>query len=1196
MQIKELELSGFKSFVDRVKLNFRPGITAIVGPNGCGKSNIIDAIRWIMGEHNARQLRGTKMEDLIFNGSETRKPTGMAEVSLVLSNGNANGKGNGNGNGNGNSTSALGQATELMITRRLFRSGESEYYINKVPCRLRDVVEVFLDSGVGTKSYSIMEQGKVDFILSLKPEERRILIEEAAGISKYRTRKKEALSRMESTRNNLARLKDIIAELQVQMRGLDLQVKRLKRYRVLKEEIRELDLQLAARRCAELQATAQRLQQELTICQDRSLHLETQLRSCEALLEEDRLHQVQLQKSIAEAQQRYYQSKEALQKEENNISLYVHDLQTAETQIGKITHDLELLEDDISHLGADITQYQEHARTAAQVITDIESKASLSSASVAASKEALTTLRSHIENAHQELRRISFQKTEAHNAVLLNERLIEEVRLKAQKLEAEHAASQQRSANLAAEQALREKKVHELVAKREQYEKDLSSLTQRRDRASVHVKDAEARVADLKERCGSIRARYQSLKELQDSYEGFADGVKYLMHEAAENADLSQAIACLFTDILETDPSYERALEAYLDKKLQTFIVTSWEQGLSMLQMLRTTPCGKISWVTGAATPSGYTQEAVPEGAVPLSSLVRVPEPYRNLIAQVLQRVYLVQTLDHALCLRNQGYVTSCFVTPQGDLLDATGIVTGGGDTGTASVSLLARSRELRGLAADITRLEQELQTAEHEKDNAAAELQRLSDALATLAAEKQQLDIAIVQESAALEQTAKELLIEQKKTATITDEIHEATLLTQRYAAERDDGVRKIQTLSDAEASLNTQINELRQQESSLLHELETVESAATELRIALAAARTTYENTCANLKRIQEQHAVCCAKKDTLLHERDRQQETVARLTTALTQAREAMDQLSLQTQANEQSLNTLHEQLAACTEQIQAHEEKCKQYRAEQQESEPQKYEIQRELSTITVHLEHLAKELQEKYSLSMDNLPSVDAGADFNEADIRQRLEQLQKRLDNIGEVNPGAAREYEELEKRYSYLCQQEQDLLQAIESLHKVITKINRVTRQKFMEAFTAINKNFQELFPILFNGGKAYLQLTNENDLFETGVDIFAQPPGKKLQSLDLLSGGERALTVIAILFSIFLTKPTPFCLMDEIDAPLDDTNIGRFLSHLQNMAKQSQFIIVTHNKLSMQAADSLYGVTMEERGVSKVVSVSLN
>ena len=1190
MQIKELELSGFKSFVDRVKLNFRPGITAIVGPNGCGKSNIIDAIRWIMGEHNARQLRGTKMEDLIFNGSETRKPTGMAEVSLVLSHLN----GNDNGNTNGHESSMLKNVTEIMITRRLFRSGESEYYINKVPCRLRDIIEFFLDSGIGTKSYSIMEQGKVDYILSLKPEERRILIEEAAGISKYRFRKKEALSRMESTRNNLARLKDIIAELQIQMRGLDLQVKRLKRYRSLKEEIKALDLQLASHRRLTLQSERARIMQERTMYYDKAIELDTQYQAVETLLEEYRLHQVQLQSSINDVQRNYYQVKEAIKNEENTISLCLHELQTAETQIEKLTHELQELNEEISRLKAEAAVHQNQVDTAAQEIADIEKKAALSNESITSSKQTLKKVREHCQNAAQELRRIQFQKTELKNAVLLSDRLIQETHLRSQKLSSEYTANHRRTSELEAERTMREKNLHELIAKRENYEKEIQSLIARRDHATTRFMQSEHRVSEIRERYGSLQARYLSLKELQDSYEGFTDGVKHLIHEAEHNTALKNSIVCLFTDILETDPEYERALEAVLDKRVQTVIVSSWEHGMTLLDILHHKQCGRVSWVP--CSPNELPLDDIPlNGVVPMATLVRVPEQYRSLIFRVLHNVFLVPSLERALELRLQTNVSAFFVTPQGDVLEPSGIVTGG-TLMAPSGSLLSRSRELRTLAAEIERLEQELEAAELEKDNAFATLGHISEALSTLSAEKQHLDIAVVQESALLDQINKTLILEQKKASTIQQEMQDTASLRDSYTKEREISLAKLSELAQSETAVTAFLDDLHQQESRLVQELEHIEAAATELRIKLASVKTAYENAHTACERIHKQLSSCMTKQKEFTKDLQQYHEKISYFSNELQRSRDAVNRLAQSAQTFEHELESLRNQLAACAENIQSHEEMCKRLRVEQQEIQPKIYELDRELSSIDIHLEHLAKEVQDKYACSLNTLPQIDDPAIFNEAEIRERLDQLQKRLDNIGDVNPGAAREYEELEKRYQYLSSQEQDLMESIEALQKVITKINRVTRQKFMETFTAVNKYFQELFPVLFNGGKAYLQLTNENDLFETGIDIFVQPPGKKLQNLDLLSGGERALTVIAILFSIFLTKPTPFCLMDEIDAPLDDSNIGRFLAHLRNMAQQSQFIIVTHNKLSMQAADSLYGVTMEERGVSKIVSVALN
>ena len=1188
MQVKELEIAGFKSFVEPVKLNFKPGITALVGPNGCGKSNIMDAIRWIMGEHNARHLRGSKMEDLIFNGSETRKSTGLAEVSMVLSNASSNG----NGNVHEHTASVFGDVTEIMLTRRLHRSGESEYFINKVPCRLKDIIEVFLDSGVGTKSYSIMEQGKVDYILSLKPDERRILIEEAAGISKYRTRKKEALSKMESTKNNLARIKDILNEIQIQMRGLDLQVKRLKRHRNIREDIRQIELQLNARRLRWLKQAQAELQSSLIALRDEESQLSTQRDSSEAVLQENKLNLTELNNKIKQQQDDLYNAKEKTQRAENTLALNEKELQTTHEQIQKIdeaisSFEIELASTDTERTANCLAETELNDR-----ISALEGSFQFSSESLSVAKQRQRDVQSSIEHENRQYYELKQERAENRNNIAMNRRLQEEISLRIEKLEHDKDAAFHALVSLDEKRSVLDRQVHELRALRAQQDEKIISNREKTAHIAEALHHKESEVNDMRDRCSSLDAKLQSLQELQKNLEGYNTGVRTVMAGSDTSDKSLSGIICLLADVLETSSQHEFAVEAALDRMLQAIVIDAPQAAVDAIQYLRSTSGGRVSFIARTANKISVD---IPEGATSLLSVVRIKDGFEDIVDELLGDVLLTDTLTSALSIWQSQHQKVTIVTSEGDVIDAKGILTGGSGDGIGA-GILKRNREIREFTDELKIRESSLAVLRSAKDDLAEKLLITRQEYEILAAEKSRLDIVLVEAEKNTEHAEREQTQEKNKIETISEDLTSSRSTLEGHVHELAELQEKEIIHQKAEEHKELAITNLQTLVQQLTAAVETSETSHADIRVDLASAQKELENVKAQLQRLELQQQNAREKIAQMQTELESLNLKSNSLVKEIASAKERIHDYSGQNRQMEIALEDERSAYQTLENSVNNHESTKKDLQHRWEEIGPRIHEVERERDANEMHLEYLAKDVYDKYALPMDELPQFLKDDAFNEDETKSRLEELQKRLTNIGDVNLGASREYEELEQRYQHLMSQELDLLQAIDSLQKVIAKINKITRQKFLDTYTAINEHFKDLFPMLFNGGKAYMQLTNENDLLETGIEVFAQPPGKKLQSLDLLSGGERALTVIALMFSIFLTKPTPFCLMDEIDAPLDDSNIGRFIMHLKTMAEKSQFIIITHNKLSMQAANSLYGVTMEERGVSKIVSVELN
>ena len=1183
MKVKEIEIVGFKSFVDKVKLAFKPGITALVGPNGCGKSNVIDAFRWIMGEQNARNLRGKIMEDLIFNGSESRKPLGMAEVSMVLSNENGH--------------AVDDQVRELMVTRRLYRSGESEYFINKIPCRLKDIIELFLDAGVGLKSYSIMEQGRVDHILSLKPPERRVLIEEVAGIAKYRARKKEALSKMESTRQNLLRIHDILNEIQNQLTVLEKQVKRLNRYRKIKDEIKEIDLLLAAHKYHDLRESETRIRLELSALNDEEIRIATQKESAEASLQENRLLLTESQRKFNDIQKELFQIKNSITAEESRLEYNKKEVHTITDLLEKNAHKLEELNAELAGFDADVNARRGEADSLQAEIESNQHHYAQRTQSVAELKGRLEEIRQRIEKEKGELIAIVTARTQVKNAMQLNLNLQREITQRLNRLLSEQNGCQARLQEISGSTSALEQQVQEMNASRTEKAAAIAEHQQRIEKLSAALQDKETALHALKEKTGVARSRLISLTELQKNLEGFDEGVRAIINQHGQPPADKNGVVGLLADIIETVPEYETAVESALGRKLQSIIVKDYQNCFESIAYLKQSDGGRVSFVALAPDSARHVQPAVHtefQQLQPLAAVIKTAAEYQQVVAALLGDVFVVDNLQQALTLRETSPVPAVFVTMDGDIVEPAGVITGGSKS-TATSGILQRNREIRQLTEELERLETQLRILADERETMAHDLFQLKNVLETLNRAKNELDLQLFQQETVKTKFQEEAQQCQEKIDLIQAEHESYTRDLVTHQQELKDLIIKEGSFKYSDDELQEALRTLQQSELSLQEEVKDAEAGAVNLRVKLEVAQQRYESAMDNLNALLQTRTSSEAKVNSLLREIEELQQQKETLTAEITRTQEHLHTLLTKNDALDRELQNEKDRALHLEETVAEGETAIRKLRELEDEIEPRIHSLELDLREVSLRSEHLSGEIAERYNCAIPELQLPEPEG-FSLEENQERLEKLRLRLTSIGEVNLAAATEYDESKKRYDFLFSQEQDLTQSLESLQKVIARINRTTKEKFQDAFTQVNAHFQEIFPILFQGGKAYLSLTDETDLLETGIEIFVQPSGKKLQSLDLLSGGERSLTVVALIFAIFLTKPSPFCLLDEIDAALDDSNIDRFNQHLQKMSMYSQFIMVTHSKQSMQAANTLYGVTMQEQGVSKIVSVELH
>ncbi|MCZ6626521.1 MAG: chromosome segregation protein SMC [Deltaproteobacteria bacterium] len=1184
MRLKSLEMVGFKSFTQRTSLQFTPGITAIVGPNGCGKSNIVDALRWVMGEQSARHLRGHLMEDVIFNGSESLAPTGMAEVSLVFD------------NEDGRGPVEYSSFSEIMVTRRLFRSGESEYVINKVPCRLKDIIELFLGTGMGSKAYSIVEQGRVDEMVNAKPEERRSLIEEAAGTSKYKSRKLVAERKLERTHQNLLRVSDIVREIERQIRSMELQAKKAERYRALKKELKEKDLAWATLQRKGLEDGISTHEARLDAAEDHLVRLLASLHSKEAESEGIRLSLLETEKEISSQQEAVYQRKVQIQGEEQRIDFYKKD--QAGIQDGETKTRSELLQMQEKHriLSLEIEELKKAKETFIQLSLFEETYLRGKEEELKKANLQIQNLQTELEQEKEILIDIINQVSHLKNDLLAREKQLEEV---------EKGLSRNRKEESDITLSLeswREKRQERKMAwdrsldRTKEIEREISEATDCTQEWGKVKEEQERKIEALKGRLQEARSRLVSLEDLQKNYEGYQEGVRAIMLKRQREAAF-EGVYGLVAEVIEAPESSEKALTAVLGDRLQYIIVRGHGEGVEAIEYLKRESSGRGSFIPRQLSrrervPLPLTD---PEVIAPLLEMVSVKEGYREIAEYLLADVLVVRDLKSALELWNRNGFVNTLVTPEGEVIDSMGVVTGG-STQSLEGNLLSQKRRMKELEALLLELQAQLDGEEKELGVLREQMDRTETRRSVLVEENHHLALERIRlehdclqadhEVEGLEETLQILAQEQTDLST-----------TQRFLGEAiqdcQAGIEgRLQERIEREKALQEKQEILSQLEKSSEH----LETEVTESRIRGAALGEKKENTHLNLE-----------SRGGLQQELSRQiqsrESEIAQMKQKSKQLDEGIRLAEKSLEEGKKNLKELEERLGGerqkyrdISHRLAEIEEAIKELRPLAEASQEEKNQLQLLLSEKRLNLQHLLEAIREKYDLDLKEMHLEGLEGELSGDNLLTEIEELRSRLERMGEVNLAAISEFEELNSRYQFLNQQKQDLEKSIADLQRTIVKLNRVCRLRFRESFEQINQRFEEIFPRLFQGGKARLVLTDENDYLDTGVDIIAQPPGKKLQSITLLSGGEKALTAVSLLFAIFLTKPSPFCFLDEVDAPLDDANIDRFNELVKELSQSSQFVLVTHNKITMQAAKVLYGITMAEPGVSKVVSVKMN
>ncbi len=1232
MQVKSLQITGFKSFVDKTAFSFRPGITAIVGPNGCGKSNVVDAIRWAMGEQSPRRLRGKGMEDVIFAGSEARAPVGLSEVVLTFD------------NRDGGGPPHLADFAEIQISRRLYRSGESEYLINKVPCRLRDVYDFFRDTGIGTKGYTIVEQGRVAEIVSARPEERRGLIEEAAGIGKYKARRREAERKLEATEQNLVRVSDVLGEIKRQISSIERQARKAARYKKLREIQRILELSLAVDERQSLLGEIEGARGRLSSVQDAATEAETGLAQREAALESKRVDLAERERILSQGSEALFQLRGEIKESESKIDYErrerasLQEIKLArEGELESLRAKLQGSREEIERIGDELRGVEASLADESRSMAEAESEARIA-------EEALRGLDREREAQNSALVEVltRIARTEDRLAALQDRRAEIDRRLRSadELLEVQ----QNEAAQVDHEQHRLEEGLRNLLAERDRLMGLLREALDRHQKSTETLRVEAEKLRERRELRETRRARLASLTELLARREDVAEGARHLLG-LGEEAKRVHGLRALVRDVLDVDQHAERAVEAVLADRAEGLVVEGAGGALSALEALRGAAAGRGVFVLPPA-PEEISQSFVPLGR-PLLESVRPREGYEGVARTLLSGVNLVESLREVIDVYGSGRLPCSFATPDGDVLTADGVLRGGGDA--SQTGILSRVREVRELEAEVAELEAEVAECEREHREAEQSLARASDELDNLRNRHHTAALAVANHEKDLERTRERVKAIGEAQEGRVAERSELLSEVESLGIENDRLSGVLVEAREARTGRQRELDALGLQIGSAGREFSRLEAVVTERRVqhdTRVEARDRLQGTLERSRGAQAETEEWIERREQEIRRAENRRGALATSIeeTEGTLADKLREEESLRL-TNEEKRDAYEGQAATVREL----EGQARDLRIELESQRDEAQQVELGLREMELRLEHLATGVRDKWNVELETWkppvpaarlegegeapavavlppaleeaqPEADGGAPGDapnavedrdaQREAREiaelvalpgeertaQLDRVRAQVEAVGEVNLGAIEEHEELRERFRFLTEQRADLESSIAQLRDAISRINRTSRKRFRETFEAVNEKFQQTFPRMFRGGKASLMLTDSEDVLEAGIEIMAQPPGKRLQNINLFSGGEKAMTAIALLVSVFQVRPSPFFLLDEVDAALDDANVGRFNEMVRDLAKESQFLLITHNKRTIEVADILYGVTMEEKGVSKLVAVELH
>ena len=1181
MYLKRLELQGFKSFADKTVLEFKPGITAVIGPNGSGKSNISDAIRWVLGEQSMKSLRGQNSSDIIFAGSQNRKSLGFAEVSIVID--NTDGK-------------LPIEYSEVTVTRKIYRSGETGYFINKTPCRLKDILELFMDTGIGRDGYSIIGQGKIDEILSNKSEDRRHIFEEVAGIVKYRTRKQESEKKLEQTKLNLLRINDILSEIEATLEPLKIQSDKAKKFLDLREELKEIEVGLFLYNIESYKTKLKELLEDEDIIQSQYNDEDSKQEEIKHLKEELKLEVDKITESIENMQNIGFESANKIEKinseinvmgerKENNIANKERFMQEIEEIKLRIK---ELEEEKISKQNKKINLTQNREKFEKQLQ---EKEAELNELTKNLSEKEL-----EIEQEKQKIEQDTDKKYEMASEINSQDINFDnlEKRLKLLKQEMQSTISELDGVRIK-EQEL-SKSFYEIESKRNVALKETEQIRAQKEENDRKLKEFDDKINNIIYEIRMKDSRYKFLVETEKEKEGYTKSVKSLLIECEKNSLLKKGVHGVLANLISTPKEYETAIEMCLGVALQNIITETEEDAKKLIEFLRNGNLGRASFLPIASVKGKKIDKLKQNGISGVygiaSDLVKYQNKYEQIVLNLLGRTVIVEDMNTAIALAKQNNYSFRIVTLKGDVINPSGAITGG-SVQTKTVNILGRGREIEDLEKQIKKLESKKKEYEEQKTNYEKTVQDLITNAQKIEKNMQEIEIVYATEKQKMVSTQEEITkINQRKEKLKQEQeqIEQEKIKNREVKKQKEE---EIAELSKEIEELNKTVEEFTKANKERQSYINDLNFDITNLRISVSSFDESNLSIDEMLERIEQDinnNKISIENKE--LQTKAMEDENIA-LEQTILNYKEQIKEINEQVKNSTKKIEELKEKRLENNEKLTNLEQEISDKFKILEDLKEQIVKIDVKKSKLEQDIEQVVNSLWEEYEITPNNAEGYERPS--NIAVAQKEVHKIRNQIKDLGSINVDSIEEYKKTKERYEFMSEQRLDLEDTAAKLRKMIAEMTETMKAQFAEKFAIINKNFNEVFVELFGGGKAELILEDENNLLECGIDIRVQPTGKKLQNMMLLSGGERAFTAIALLFAILKINPAPFCILDEIEAALDDVNVYRYADYLKKFSSETQFLVITHRKGSMEASDAVYGVTMEENGISKLLSMRL-
>ena len=1179
MYLKRIEMQGFKSFADKTVLEFKPGITTVIGPNGSGKSNISDAIRWVLGEQSMKSLRGAKSEDIIFAGTQARKSLGFAEVSIVIDN---------------NDNKLPIEYSEVTVTRKIYRSGETGYFINKVPCRLKDILELFMDTGIGKDGYSIIGQGKIDEILSNKSEDRRHIFEEAAGIVKYRTRKQESEKKLEQTKLNLLRINDILAEIEANIEPLKLQSDKAKQFLDLREELKSIEVGLFIYNINTYKEKLEQLVKDEDIITSQKEAEDSKMETLQASKEELRQVVDDITAQIENMQNIGFESSNKIEKINSEIGISNERIQNnsankqrLEAEILEVKNRIEELKEEQkqklekkTNLTSNKEKFEKELAEKEAELAELSKKLSAKELEIESKKQ---IVQDNIDKKYELAAEINTQDVNYENLEKRKKQLKNEIDSVISELDSTRYGKNEIS-----------KGFYDIESKRNIAVENLEKSVQAKEQNMQKLKQYEEEISKLTYTQRMKQARHQFLIETEKEKEGYNKTVKSLLVACDKDSSLNKGIHGVLANLISVEKEYETAIEMCLGQSLQNVVTSTEQDAKKMIEYLRSNSLGRASFLPIASVQGKKLDKLTKmDGVIGIASdLVKCKKEYEQIILSLLGRTVVVEDMDTAIALAKKDKYSFRIVTLKGDIISSSGSISGG-SVQTKTVNILGRSREIEDLEKELKKLEKQIADKTAEKEEYASSIGDSIEETAKLEKELQEIEIVYATEKQKMVAVEENITRLENRLAKLKEELTQTEKQKEENRLLKEQKEAEIQELTQQIEELNKVIEEFALNNKDNQKYIDDLNFDITNLKISV----TSFDESESSIEEMVERISQDIKNNEQSIENKNQNilaiTEENTKLEQTITEYNNQIEQIKQEVTNSGTKVEELKQERIAKNEKLVNTENEIQSQFSTLESLKEQIIKLDVKKTKLEQDLQQVVESLWNEYELTPNSTEEYQKPN--NVATAQKQVNSLRNKIKDLGSINIDSIEEYKKTKERYDFMSEQRLDLENTASKLRKIIGDMTTTMQNQFKEKFELINKNFNEVFTELFNGGKAELILENEENILECGIDIRVQPPGKKLQNMMLLSGGEKAFTAIALLFAILKINPAPFCILDEIEAALDDVNVYRFAEYLKKFCKQTQFLVITHRKGTMEAGDSVYGVTMEENGISKLLSIKL-